>query len=114
MIELILLQSLAVGGLLYLWFETGLPLHVFRHLRFKNDPPAAENLCDYQSWLLWINVSRPVWGELLTCTGCLSTHLSWILSLFWLATGIAGVQGSLVTAAVGVAGGNLVYRILTK
>ena len=89
-----------VLDVLITWFWSEFPAHVFRglwKLGWKRNEPGfwPEDVESYETWTkdiwsVWINVTKPALGELLTCSVCLGRHVSWITALGILA--VAGIQ----------------------
>lgn len=85
---------LIVWDLLVTWFDSGLP-SILTRLLWKtgwkrNDPYFwPDDITDPMTWgkiqwVVWINLTFPTLGELLTCPVCLSRHLSYIVCiLMW-------------------------------
>ena len=93
-LEVFLLGMLIAAGLHRAWFTTGLPVHVFKTLRWlgwgKTKSWPGPNT--YAFWLRhecqtwWALQLPPLVAELLDCPVCFSYHLS-----FWVALGMVAV-----------------------
>lgn len=79
---------LIVTDILVTWFESGIPALLTRglwSLGWRRDLPGfwPEDIEDpltwtRESWVVWVVLTFPKMGELLTCPVCLSRHLTWI------------------------------------
>jgi hypothetical protein len=97
--EIYLCGALSVSSVLMWWFTTNLQIHVFQVIKFlgykKNDPSFWDcgsglgmefwTKIDCANWMARV---LPGWlGELLSCPGCLSMHVSlWLAAFFTVMT----------------------------
>lgn len=71
------------------WFDSGLPVLVFKFLTKIRVARLPVDVEDFDQWFTWINVTdtvNPKMAELLTCPRCLQWHIavwvSWITTFF--------------------------------
>lgn len=93
--EFQLLGVLIVWDLLIMWFNSSFPA-LLTHLITKTPIPESwkdyitEDAFDYSTftrsdWEVWINLTFPKLGELLTCPVCFSRHLAYVVGfLLWI------------------------------
>jgi hypothetical protein len=88
-----LLGMLTTSTVMFLWFSTDLKLHVFQILAkvgLFNMPDDVFSTDDLDTVLL---IRHPLTGELLSCPGCFSVHVSfWVAICMSLLAGIFRVD----------------------
>lgn len=72
--------ALIVCGIQTLWFNSNLPIHVFKTIGMVKD---EDDVHTWDEWQIWIVLRYALLGELLTCSVC---------SSFWLSVITACVQ----------------------
>lgn len=75
---------LVVLNIMSIWTFSGLPIRIFKALKL-----VPEHVFTNEEFEDYMSIKWGFWGELLTCTLCLSTHLSSIVGLVFVLTGLA-------------------------
>jgi len=73
-----ILGALIVSGIQTVWFCSNLPVHIFKLLRLIKE---EDDVYSWDEWQVWLTTRSSFFGELLSCTVCLSVWLSVIVSL---------------------------------
>src|SRR6056300_103503 len=80
--EFYITGALMVATCMLMWFRTNLYVHILEILK-KLNIIQMDEVWTRDDAATWVTFRKPLLGELLSCPGCLSFHLSWMTGLVW-------------------------------